>query len=210
VSVAAAAILAGGRGRRLGGVCKPLLVVDGLTIVQRQLEVLLPRVPEVLLLVADLASWQDWSGPARLVVDDEPGQGPLGGLATALRITGGSVLLVAGDLPHLSPALVDALLCDEGEGDGDGGDSHDPDPDAVVPRPHGRPQPLCARYSPRTLSPLLRRLAAQQRRAVELLTELRVRWIDDAELAALDPDGRALTNLNTPADLDLDARGPMR
>jgi molybdopterin-guanine dinucleotide biosynthesis protein A len=34
-----------------------------------------------------------------------------------------------------------------------------------------------------------------------VLADLRVARLDEAALAALDPEGRALTNLNTPDDL---------
>lgn len=195
-----AAILAGGQGRRLGGVCKPLLVVDGVTILDRQLAVLRPRVSEVLLLVADLARWQDHDPILRLVVDEQPGLGPLGGLSSAFSALPpeSSLLLVAGDLPYLTPALIDALLADDID------DVHD----AVVPRPAGRAQPLCARYGPRVRSVLKQRLEQRQLRATALLDDLNVRYLDDAELTSLNPGGRALFNINTPADLD-DSR-PMR
>jgi hypothetical protein len=47
------------------------------------------------------------------------------------------------------------------------------------------------------------RLAAGRLKASALLTDeaLQVRWIDEAELRAIDPDLRALHNVNAPEDL---------
>ena len=45
------------------------------------------------------------------------------------------------------------------------------------------------------------RLAAGQLALHELLTALSTVWLDDAALAALDPDGLSFVNLNTPDDL---------
>jgi hypothetical protein len=46
-----------------------------------------------------------------------------------------------------------------------------------------------------------RRLAAGQLALHELLAALRVHWLEGDDLAAVDPDGVALANVNTPEDL---------
>src|SRR5205814_10111614 len=96
----AAAIVAGGRGRRLGGVDKAQLSIGGITILERQLAVLRPLFDEVLL-VADDPSRYEGSG-ARLVRDLVPEAGPLAGLDAALAATrADAVLLLGCDLPFL-------------------------------------------------------------------------------------------------------------
>src|SRR6185312_10060106 len=78
----AAAIIAGGRARRLGGVAKPFLRVGGRTIAERQLAVLRPLFTRVLAVVA---------------------------AALGAVPADGAVVCVAGDLPFLSPAILAAL-----------------------------------------------------------------------------------------------------
>ena len=67
--------LAGGRATRLGGVDKREIVVDGATIFDRQCQVLLPRVAEI------IVSTPTGIRGFRTVVDPLPGIGPLAGIA---------------------------------------------------------------------------------------------------------------------------------
>src|SRR5579859_7301515 len=168
-----AAILAGGRGRRMGGVNKALLEVEGRRILDRQLEVLLPLFDEVLLVVADAAGWSE--PRARLLVDRRPGQGPLAGLETALAE--GDVFAVACDMPFLDAGLVRQIAAGPGN---------------VVPRVGGAPQPLHARYAASVLPMVTRQLDAGRLRMMDLLAALDVTWLDL-------PAQRALTNLNYPS-----------
>lgn len=100
-------VLAGGRGRRLGGAIKPLLVrPDGSTLVAHLCDVLSPLVDETLI-VAPFAIAHLFEGR---VVED-PGQGPGLALAAAARaVSSGTILLAAGDQPHPSAALAERLL----------------------------------------------------------------------------------------------------
>ncbi len=124
-----AAILAGGRATRLGGVAKPLLTVGGERIVDRQVALLARLAREVILVApSPLAGVQ-----ARAVPDRRPGRGPLAGLEAALLASDADALLVvAGDMPALAPSLLAHLAAA-------------PEADAVVPFVGGRAEPLCAR-----------------------------------------------------------------
>ena len=180
-----AAILAGGRGRRMGGAKKALIEIDGRRIVDRQLDVLAPLFDEVLLVVADPAGWE--VPRARVVVDRAPLEGPLAGLEAALE-EAGDLFVVACDLPFLDGELI-ARICAV-------------DSQAVVLRVNGRPQPLHARYAASVLPFVDARLQRGARRMLELLDDLQVAWIDSAT---------PLLNVNTPDDLvntpdDLKAR----
>ncbi|HXL34218.1 MAG TPA: hypothetical protein VN953_04815, partial [Gemmatimonadales bacterium] len=76
-----------------------------------------------------------------------------------------------------------------------------PGADAVAPRSARGIEPLCARYA-RSLLPVIdARVRAGELAIHELLERHGVDWIADAELAALDPDGRSFFNVNTPEDL---------
>lgn len=173
-----ALILAGGKATRLGGVAKHELVVGGETIFARQVRVLAPRVREIL-----VSAPRDVAG-YRTVRDALVGVGPLAGIAAGLAACATPwLLVVAGDMPHITSALVDRMLALRGD-------------DAVGVRVGGLPEPLVCVLHARTLPVLERRLAAGRLKASGLLEDegLRVRWIDDADPAAL-------TNVNAPEDL---------
>ncbi len=177
----AAAILAGGRGKRLGGTDKGLLRVGGEPIVARQLRVLAPLVAERIIVAGDGAPYRDFD--ARVVADLHPGGGPLAGLEAALAATTAEALLVfACDLPFLDAALVTALR-------------DAPAAEAVVARLDGKAQPLAARYARTILPRVQRRLQRDKLRMLDLVAELDPQWLDF-------PAGtRALFNVNTPEEL---------
>jgi molybdenum cofactor guanylyltransferase len=185
----AAAIIAGGAARRLGGATKPLLEVGGRAVADRQLALLRPIFPRLLVVANDPAPWR--ARGVEVVPDRVAGAGPLAGLSAALEAAGDveAVVCLAGDLPFLSPALLTALR--------DGA----PEADALAPRPAGRAEPLCARYAVRVRAAVDARLAGGQLALHELLEALATVWLDDAALAALDPAGLSFVNLNTPDDL---------
>ena len=182
-----ALILAGGRATRLGGVDKRELVVEGRSIFDRQCEVLAPRVAEI------LVSSPRADPGHRTVADAVPGAGPLAGIAAGLAAATPWLLVVAGDMPYVSGALLDLVLARAGA-----------DVDAVGIRIGELPEPLLCLLRVAAARPALEaRLAAGQLKASRLLTDgdLRVAWISEPELRAIDPSLRALFNVNAPEDL---------
>ena len=183
-----ALILAGGRATRLGGVDKRELVVEGRTIFERQCEVLAPRVAEIL-----VSSPRAVAG-YRTVADAVPGAGPLAGIAAGLDAAATPWLLViAGDMPYVSGALVELLLARAGDG-----------VDAVGIRIGDLPEPLLCLLRASAARPVIAaRLAGARLKASRLLTDgdLRVAWIAEPALRAIDPGLRALFNVNEPEDL---------
>lgn len=190
-----ACILAGGRATRLGGRTKPLVAIDGATILERQLAVLAPRVGELLIAIAPGAAPLPVPPGLRVrfVEDAAEGAGPLGGIAAALAASANPwLLVVAGDLPRLHGDLVDLLIA-----------ACAADLDAVAPRVRGLPEPLLACYATSALPAAQARLAAGRRKTSGLLTDerLRVRWLDEPALRAADPDLTSFSDIDTPADL---------
>ncbi len=204
----AAAIFAGGGGTRMGevGVVKGLLTVGGERIIDRQLAVLRPLFAEVLIAANDPAPWE---GLGLRVVPDRAGSdrasvsgplppsatlGPIAGLdaiLAALPPTIDAVVCLAGDMPFLSPPLLEHLR------------DAAPAAAALVPRISGRAEPLLARYS-RAIFPIVTdQIAAGRYALVDLLARLGegVTWIDEPDLRVLDPDLRSIANVNTPDDL---------
>lgn len=197
----AAAILAGGRARRLGGLDKPRLIVDadpsgppGRTIIVRQVD-LLQRIGEPVLVVTTAADRA--SHPSRfddvavsVAVDQIPDAGALGGLHAALAAAiAPRVLVVGGDMPFLNPAVLEALTQIPAHADG-----------RWVKTSRG-PEPLLACYRRGVLDRVTRLLQDGIRRASALESVLTMDALEGAALAALDPDGRVTTNVNTPEDL---------
>jgi len=183
-----ALILAGGKATRLGGVDKRELVVDGRTIFERQVAALTPCVAEIL-----VSSRRPVLG-YRTVVDPVPDLGPLAGIAAGLAAaTTPWLFVVAGDMPHIDRALVELML------------SHArTESDAVGIRIGNLLQPLCTALRVAVWRPIVAaRIAGRQLKVSALLTDeaVRVQWIEEAELRAIDPGLRSLHNVNTPDDL---------
>jgi molybdopterin-guanine dinucleotide biosynthesis protein A len=198
----AAAILAGGGAQRLGGIVKPLLLVDGMRIVDRQLSVLRPLFDAIAIVTFDGTAYAD---VAVDVISDRtgPGFGPLAGVDAALAWLPSqfdAVLCVAGDMPFLSTPVLRRLR-------------DAPAALAVVPRTARGPEPLCARYDRRLSALIATELSTGTRAMHRFLARLdvvapdepptRVAWINEAELRTLDPDLRTFVNVNTPDDLFL-------
>ena len=137
-----AVVLAGGTGRRMGGVDKPGLRVGGSTLLDR----VLAACPDAGTTVV-VGPARPTARPVTWAREDPPGGGPLAGLAAGVRHTrAGLVVLLAADLPFVTPAAVGALF-----------DALPPDADgALRTDPGGRDQPLLAVYRG---EPLRRHLA---------------------------------------------------
>jgi molybdopterin-guanine dinucleotide biosynthesis protein A len=179
------AVLLGGAGVRLGR-DKGTLPVGGVPSATRVARTLASLCEEVLL----VGGAPPGDAPGRRVADPEDApRCALRGLVTALAAAAGErVLVVATDLPLVSPALLLALVAW-------------PDAGAVAPRPGGLAQPLCALYAREGALAVARARLARGERALQgLLAELGASYLDDADLAAVDPAGIALTNVNTLAD----------
>jgi len=186
-----AAVLAGGRSRRMGS-DKTLLTVDGeplvLRVVQKVREVCVSAVvvtnrPELL---ADVALPAD----VPVVKDTVAYQGPLGGLVTALECAPDEwVLAVAADMPALEPEVIRALWDVRGEGQ------------VVIPVGEMGPEPLLALYHRSCLPTAKAALDSGRRRIVAILPSLRVVSVPVEALRAVDPELHSLVNVNTPDEL---------
>ena len=177
----AAAILAGGHARRLGGVNKGTLTVGATAIIDRQLEVLRALATDVFVVGREDPAWE--SRGLRVVHDKVPDAGPLGGIYTAIvQSPCERTLVVACDMPFLSDALLRRLAAVQ-------------DADLVIPRRARGYEPLCAIYS-RVCAPDIR--ARIDRGAYEASTlPAGVRVIE------LNVDNDLIfVNVNTPHDYE--------
>ncbi|MEU3710351.1 NTP transferase domain-containing protein [Streptomyces catenulae] len=132
-------VLAGGAARRLGGADKPALSVGGRPLLDRVLAACPAAATTVVV------------GPVRPTtrtvvhaLEDPPGGGPLAALDAGLRhTTAPTVLVLAADLPFLTPATVRTLLAAVAGAPADGAARVD---GALLRDAGGRDQPLVAAY----------------------------------------------------------------
>jgi molybdopterin-guanine dinucleotide biosynthesis protein A len=181
------AIIAGGRGSRLSGVAKGLLAVEGRTVLERLLS-LTPLFADVLL-VANVPEPYARFG-VRTVADAINGKGAPGGVHAALGAARTPwVFAVACDMPFVSPEAVRALL-----------DARAEEVDAVCFEVAGRLEPLLAVYRAALVTPWGEALA-EDPSLRRLLARFRSRLLPESALREVDPELRALVNVNTPEDV---------
>lgn len=191
-----AAILAGGRSRRMGR-HKALLEYAGRSLLERAAETLATLQPDVGEIFV-VGEWPEYRTlPLRFVPDDQPSVGPLGGIATALRVAASErVLVVACDMPRLSSQLLAAMLAESG---------HE---QVLVPvlRDIGassapRYEALHAIYHRSCLAAIEDRIRANDLKATSFFAAVSVRELDEQWLRAHDPSLESLTNINTPEEM---------
>lgn len=194
-----AAILTGGRARRFHGRDKSRLVVDGRPILERQLEAIGPAVSDILIVTsadrADAFDARPGPPPVRIVLDRYPGTGPLGAVVTALDEPGGAaadaVLVVAGDMPGVTIALIEALVTlHRGAGAA-----------VTVPATARGLEPLCAIYARRSAAPLRAALASGARSLQIILPGLQPAVLTADAVARIGDPVSLFANINAPGDL---------
>jgi molybdopterin-guanine dinucleotide biosynthesis protein A len=174
-----AVVLAGGGSTRFGGVDKAMLVLDGMTLLDR-----------VLTATAGAAD-TTVVGPVRTTyrevgwtVEDPPKGGPVAGLAAGLqRGTAPIVVVVSCDLPWLTAADVGTLVDGLGEYDGYG-----------LRDSSGREQQLATAYRRTALADAIRRVGDPRDKSVRrTLAGLNLTWTEPT---------RSGDDVDTWADLD--------
>jgi molybdenum cofactor guanylyltransferase len=165
---AVVAVLAGGRGRRMGAP-KPLAELGGAPLIERPLAA--AREAGLAAVVVAKAGTALPSGLRVWHEPDEPFH-PLLGIVTALDHAGGPVVVVACDQPFVPAALLARLAAG---------------PEAAV-RVGGRIEPFPARYEPAWLPELRAALEreAAVRATLEALEPATIAWDDEAALRSID------------------------
>ncbi|MGH9156826.1 MAG: molybdenum cofactor guanylyltransferase [Acidimicrobiales bacterium] len=174
-------VLAGGAARRLGGIDKPALPVDGVTLLDRVLAAARPLCESLVVV-----------GPRRpttvpgvvTVAERFPGGGPVPAISAGMAELGAAtvVLVLAADLPLVTTAALD-LLVDKMAGG----------PAAAASDDRGRPVPLLAAYRVGFLSDRLAELGPE-------LAGVAARRLLPGDTRLVDI-GEAGLNVNTEADL---------
>ena len=175
-------ILAGGRAQRFPGKLEARL--HGEPLLARVYRQVRDLAPTVIAGRDTFSATLDALLDCPIVVDRWPDRGPLGGLLSAAHETPSTrIFALAGDTPHVTPAIIEELVDAWREGD-----------EAVVPEHDGRLEPLAALYDRQAL---LREawttLQSEDPSMHALLARLRVRRVPC--------DSQAFVNVNTIADL---------
>lgn len=179
-----AAILAGGRGVRMGGP-KPTLEVGGRRLIDRAAEVCQEVFERVVVVRGDPRRPPIPALGVPQIPDTWPGYGALGGLHAALRACSvEGVLVLASDMPSMEANFLRELV------------NQDDGADVVVPRSRSGLQPLAAVYRRSCLPVIEASLRENVRQIIAFYPGVHVLEyvVDDRE--------SLFTNVNTPEDLE--------
>ena len=182
-------ILAGGESSRMQR-DKALLEIGGAPLLVRTAR-LLESVGGRPTVIGEPASYDSFGLP--VVPDDWPGAGPLGGIATALRVSSDTWnLIVACDLPYLTKAWLEYLVARAAASSAD----------AVLPMNTLGAEPLCAAYHKRGEPAIRAALDRGIRKVTDGLQSIGVETITPAEWKAFDSEGLLFKNMNLPRDYE--------
>ena len=180
-------LLAGGRGKR-AGVDKRYLVLQGRTLLQRNLAFLRRHFPTVIVSLAPGQRLDMGDAEAVDIVHDVwPGSSPLAGIATVLERVRRPVFAMAVDWAYPDEDAFQRVLA--------AADGHD----VAIPAIGEHHEPLFAVYGPACLAPMTALLEAGEHRIVEILPD-----VDTAEVRF--PDEAVFRNINTMDEFEIARR----
>jgi molybdopterin-guanine dinucleotide biosynthesis protein A len=186
-------ILAGGKSSRMG-TAKSELPWGDQTLLQHIANILYPTVnPLIIVSGKDQDSKFEIRNSKFEIIfahDDQPDQGPLIGMLAGLTLAPRDrpIFVTGCDYPFVDLEAVRYLA----------GELQDFE--AIIPKSQGQAHPLVGVYQS-SIQPIVEKTIARGERSLHgLLAELRVRWVEDDEWRAIDPNGRMLWNVNTPEE----------
>jgi len=171
------AILAGGSSSRMGR-DKSMLVIEGISFLDRIHDTFCDIFTEVIVCGGSVVP-----PDGVLIADEMPGEGPLGGLLSAMRIARGRPVFISPvDVPMLTSEIIQSLA----------------EPVATgtivrIARVDGRDQPLVGVYGPGVESFARSRFDSGERAVLGILDVIE-------DVARVEIDSDAVFNVNTEAD----------
>ena len=177
------AVIAGGTASRFGRKPKGLERVGGERMLDRAVQALQAASGTPPLIVANASDAARWRPDLAVKKDAIPNCGSLGGIYTALTAGDGPVVVMAWDMPFVTPDVLEALV--------QGLDSHD------VFLPEG--QPLCAAYAPGCATAIREQLDSEDFRAMGFHDRVNVGHLSD--VARFGASDVLFFNVNTAGDL---------
>ena len=185
-------VLAGGASRRFGA-DKALVQFAGRTLLSRMCELVAATTGSVHV-VAPAGRYSNHG--LSLLADRWPGEGPLGGIVSALRATHEAIggerwnLMVSCDMPFLTREWLEYLIAAAAASDAE----------VVVPRSTYGLEPLCACWRTSATTSLQAAFDEGVRKVTDAMKRLRVEILDETHWKRFDSAGRLFWNMNTPQD----------
>ncbi|MGB7847487.1 MAG: molybdenum cofactor guanylyltransferase [Candidatus Acidiferrum sp.] len=183
---------AGGGSTRFG-TDKALVQLSGKSMLRRAGD-LLASVCDELSIVAPAGRYANETWP--VISDRWPGEGPLGGILTALATIRTSepgaawALIVSCDMPFLSREFL-AYLSER---------AMESNAEVVVPQSAGGLEPLCACWRASAVAGVQSAFDSGVRKVTEAMKLLTREVLDESAWKRFDTDGRLFWNMNTPED----------
>jgi molybdenum cofactor guanylyltransferase len=187
-------ILAGGASSRFGH-DKALIEVDSKRMLARAIQ-LLESVTKNVKVIGSPPKYASFG--AEVVSDRWPGEGPLGGIVTALLASGNSNpqsewnLILSCDMPFLTADWL-GYLAEQ---------ARKSSAQAVYPQSAHGPEPLCACYRTDAGPALQEVFERGVRKVTDALKQVRTEVLDEVHWKRFDSAGRLFWNMNTPADYE--------
>ncbi len=201
-------VLAGGGSTRFGQ-DKALVEIGGRPMLDRMID-LMRRVTPKLKIVAPREKYAEFG--VETVADRWPGEGPLGGIITALldaaadspqttpnqrsQVTnqeaGAWCLIVSCDMPFLTEDWLKFLI-QRAESSA---------AEVVLPRSASGFEPLCACWRLRAAEALRQAFERGVRKMMDGVREVKAEVLDEKDWKRFDSAGRLFLNMNTPADYE--------
>jgi molybdenum cofactor guanylyltransferase len=182
-------VLVGGQSERMGR-AKEMLTFRGETFFAHTVALLQNFCREIIVVSRPEQPLPERPG-IKVITDEIPGQGPLGGLVSGLATSGDDWhLVLACDLPLLQSEILQLLI------------DNTPGVTAVVPRALGKLQPLAAAYSQACLTPARQVLASGKRSLTALLDKVPVKILEESDLRRVDEGLISFTNVNTAEEYE--------
>jgi molybdopterin-guanine dinucleotide biosynthesis protein A len=150
--------------------------------------------------IAGAEKYCDLGGELKIIDDRWPGQGPLGGIITALEhtaATGPSAtwnLILSCDMPFLTHEWLEFLA--------DRARTSAVETQVILPHSAHGPEPLCACYRTDAVGTLKGVFDRGVRKVTEALKHVRTEVLDESAWKRFDSAGRLFWNMNTPEDFE--------
>jgi molybdenum cofactor guanylyltransferase len=189
-------VLAGGGSTRFGR--DKALVEFGGTPLLLQIVKLARTCASLVTVIASAERYRHLDADFKIVEDRSPGEGPLGGIVTALQHTADSDpacrwnLILSCDMPFLTTAWLKFLT--------DRARSSSPETQIILPHSNHGPEPLCACYRTDASDTLKNVFDTGIRKVTAALKQLPTEVLDESAWKRFDSAGRLFWNMNTPAD----------
>jgi molybdenum cofactor guanylyltransferase len=186
-------VLAGGASRRFGH-DKALVEFDGEPLIARLVRILRLATAAPVRIVGDAAKYSQIG--AECIADRWPGEGPLGGIITALEASDPAAtpdswsLIIGCDMPFLTSEwlqhVAERAVASRAE--------------VVVPESNYGLEPLCACWRATAAPALSDAFDGGVRRVTEAMKQLSMEVLDAADWKRFDNFDRLFWNMNTPTD----------